>query len=264
MNISNAILATELPLPPIAAMGYEYVLAGNGLFVRAEDSRMEACIPIAEVGLHGLAEIEPYARLKVDRVPSSFLHSILASAMRHMPAEAMYQLRWSGEQHHAVQRTWQCLMPTQTVSSVSITFDDYADSVIDLHSHNSMAAFFSDIDDRDESGFRFYAVIGKLGTSKPEIKVRAGIYGHHLNVPVTSIIETAGPFIDLFDPQPLADLSYAVAMAAITKAGESQLAIELIAADSDDDAKQAAIDEAKAWWPEHQGYHAHECAVIEL
>jgi PRTRC genetic system protein A len=199
MNISNAILATDLPLPPIAALGYEYVLAGNGLFIRAEDSRLEACIPIADVALHGLVEIKPVARLKVDRVPAAFLHSILASAIRHMPDEALYQLRWSGEQHNAVQRTWSCLMPAQIVSSVSIAFDDYADSVIDLHSHNSMEAFFSDTDDRDEQGLRFYAVIGKLRTSKPEICVRAGVYGHHWEVPVTTIFDGAGPFIDVFD-----------------------------------------------------------------
>lgn len=63
-------------------------------------------------------------------------------------------------------------IPNQTVSkaSVSYTIDDKADNeivVVDIHSHNSMGAFFSGVDDRDDrSGAWVTGVLGNL--DKPE------------------------------------------------------------------------------------------------
>ena len=39
MKISDVIMAETDELPPIGSVMYQYVLAGNGLFIRAEDSR---------------------------------------------------------------------------------------------------------------------------------------------------------------------------------------------------------------------------------
>lgn len=59
-------------------------------------------------------------------------------------------------------------IPTQTVSKASVSYDidDKADNeivVVDIHSHNSMGAFFSGVDDRDDrSGAWVTGVLGKL------------------------------------------------------------------------------------------------------
>ena len=114
----------------------------------------------------------------MERIPGRWLHSVLASATRHMPNEAMYQFLWdgrAGEIKPAVQHTWRCVMPGQSQSPLALRFEDDGQAVVDLHSHNSMPAFFSTTDDGDEGGLRFYAVIGKLGTSQPEIRVRVGV-----------------------------------------------------------------------------------------
>lgn len=59
-------------------------------------------------------------------------------------------------------------IPSQKVSKASVTYDidDKADNeivVVDIHSHNSMGAFFSGVDDRDDrSGAWVTGVLGKL------------------------------------------------------------------------------------------------------
>ncbi len=191
MNISNAIMANSSELPPIGDVLYQYVIAGNGLFIRAEDSRLKALVQIAPAQLTGLADLLEFAELKIPRVPARWLHSILASAIRHMPDEAMYQFLWDGSE-------WRCLMPAQAGTPTALHFADDGQAVIDLHSHNSMAAFFSMTDDADEQGLRFYAVIGKIATWQPEIRVRVGVYGHHLDVPADMVFDDLGPFTDRF------------------------------------------------------------------
>ena len=67
-------------------------------------------------------------------------------------------------------------------------------TVLDLHSHPGMRAFFSGTDYRDEVGFQVYGVLGTLGGSylTPEgvraidglaIRLRVGIYGHFQEIP---------------------------------------------------------------------------------
>lgn len=192
LNLVNAVLANSEILSPLSAMK-EYVVAGNGLFVRAEDSRMEACVQIAEATIRGLDEVRPFVRLKIPRVPGSYLRAILKSARAHMPNEAMYQLTFDPSEG------WHCHMPTQLADGLSINYADESLAVIDLHSHNSMPAFFSETDNGDEQGFRFYCVIGKLDTATPEIACRVGVYGHHCPVSVKTIFEGVYPFAEVVE-----------------------------------------------------------------
>lgn len=192
LKLIDTVLALDEQLPPIGAM-YQYVVAGNGLFVRAEDSRIAAMAPVAHCSLRGLVEVESYARLKVPRIPVKWLESILVSARRHLPKEVLYQFTYSD--------AWRCTRPAQRITPVSVEFDDVADAVIDLHSHNSMDAFYSDKDNRDEAGLRFYAVIGRVNTDRPEIALRAGVYGYPWPVSVETVFEGPGPFVDVLAAQ---------------------------------------------------------------
>ena len=70
-----------------------------------------------------------------------------------------------------------------TACAVNAEIDDYPDRLIhvmDIHSHNTMPAFFSEVDDRDEKATRLYGVIGKLDQFPPEIKLRAGCGGEFI------------------------------------------------------------------------------------
>ncbi|MGV0976384.1 MAG: Mov34/MPN/PAD-1 family protein [Azonexus sp.] len=198
MKINESILAEDLPLPAIGNVMYQYVVAANGLFIRAEDTRLEALVKIAPVRLVGLVDLVEGANLKIDRVPGVWLRSVLASARRRMPLEAMYQFHYSGDQTRAVTHTWRCSSPAQTATPTALRFDDDGLAVVDLHSHNSMPAFFSSTDDADEQGLRFYCVIGRIDTDQPEIRCRVGVYGHFLDVSAETIFDDLGPFVDLY------------------------------------------------------------------
>ena len=70
-------------------------------------------------------------------------------------------------------------VPKQVVTKASVDSqisDNYADGryihYMDIHSHNNMKAFFSNIDDRDERATRLYTVIGHLDRYLPDIKTR--------------------------------------------------------------------------------------------
>jgi hypothetical protein len=51
------------------------------------------------------------------------------------------------------------------------------------------------VDNRDEQGARFYAVIGRI-YSRPEIRLRLGVYGDFVDLPAAALFEGLGPFTD--------------------------------------------------------------------
>ncbi|MCP4359045.1 MAG: hypothetical protein GY796_13585, partial [Chloroflexi bacterium] len=70
--------------------------------------------------------------------------------------------------------------------------------ILELHSHNTMPAYFSPRDNRDELGGRLYGVIGHLERSNPELALRLGMFGHWLyNVPGRAIFDDVTPFIEV-------------------------------------------------------------------
>lgn len=198
MNIVDAVLARDV-MPPIKALGFEYVVAANGLFIRAEDSRMEACalVQAFEEPLFGLAEVEPYARLKLPRVPVALLETAYRFALDNLPREVMVQFSYADG-------GWRLATPAQAQTPTSVAYEDAPSTVLDLHSHGPAQPFWSSTDNADEKGLRFYAVIGNLtyGLRVPRICLRAGVYGHFVAVDPVVVFETndlllVGPFAPL-------------------------------------------------------------------
>ena len=70
---------------------------------------------------------------------------------------------------------------TRIVVSISL----YAD----IHSHNSMKAVFSAIDDQDERGTRLYLVIGHLERFFPEISARISCGGSFVPIEPSLVLE---------------------------------------------------------------------------
>ncbi len=178
-------------LPPDKA--YAYVLAGNGIFKLAANRHIEALILLARCRVAGLPPLEPYVRLREGRLPGRLLATILDDARRlswEEPREAMYHLVMQDGRVHVIR-------PRQRAGAASLAYAGGGDPdiICDLHSHHQMEAFFSSRDDGDEQGFRFYAVIGRIFT-RPEIRVRVGVYGDFHPVPVTVLFTDGGPFID--------------------------------------------------------------------
>jgi hypothetical protein len=51
-----------------------------------------------------------------------------------------------------------------------------------------MEPFFSPTDNKDEQGFRIFAVIGKVN-EEPLILVRVGVYGNYWNIPADMVFD---------------------------------------------------------------------------
>ena len=140
------------PLPANDALAYQYVLAGNGVFVRAETRFFTALLPVTACTVRGLPPLRPQFQLLVPRIPARLLDTILADARRARQPdggrsdnginEVLYQFHHHG---HAVQvkKPAQQTTPTSVATSVTTAVTDTDIIICDLHSHGNMHAFFS-------------------------------------------------------------------------------------------------------------------------
>ena len=190
------------PLLPNDALAYQYILAGNGLFIRAETQLFAALLPVVHCPVRGLERLRWQFRLKVPRIPTRLLHTILTDARRPVGGQPDNGLNEALYQFHHHGQTVQVKKPPQQATPVSVVLAgnpsiDDARILCDLHSHGNMRAFFSQTDDADEQGAKLYAVIGKLDT-RPEIRLRVGLYGTWQSLPLTAVFTHSGPFRDLY------------------------------------------------------------------
>ena len=176
----NYILAETEVLPAIDPTSlYEFFIAGNGVFVRARRSGLEAMIPISTCEIRGLQPVEPYVRLEAGKVPLVCTQAILAEFQSDLPNESLVWVRLEDKK-------WKVIKPSQIADENSVHPEDPFDpagiaALVDVHSHNTMEPFFSTEDDKDEIGFRIFAVFGLLDT-QPCVMVRVGIYGYCWNL----------------------------------------------------------------------------------
>ncbi len=181
-----------IPLAPIEAGLYEYILAGNGIFIRAERKEFRAQFCIQPFEVRGLLDLEPFVEMKTPHVSSDLVSEMLRRARtardaEEKPCEIVFHLEYASEQ-------WQCHVPEQTQSPMSAKPKDdapdstYARACIEVHSHVDMHASFSQTDDDDEQGCRVYAVIGCISTS-PVIRVRVGLYGYRHDIPASWVFD---------------------------------------------------------------------------
>lgn len=181
---------------PIAA-GYDYLLAGNGLFKRAENSYIRACLPLSSGPVSGLPAYEAVIHLKTGPIPARLLQAVLLDAQgqarRRQEQTYLFRVRAGGEYH--VSRPAQ---KTNAARVWSYSSQGYDNVICEIHSHNTMPAFFSPTDDGDELGFRVYAVLGRVLT-KPEIRVRLGLHGDVFPIPAALIFSDLGHITDCLE-----------------------------------------------------------------
>jgi PRTRC genetic system protein A len=154
---------------------YEFVMAGNGVFVRARRSGLEAMIPISTCEIRGLQPVEPYVRLEAGKIPLICTQAILDEFQSDLPNESLVWVKLEDKK-------WKVIKPRQIADENSVhpvdPFDPAgAAALMDVHSHDTMEPFFSIDDDKDETGFRIFAVFGLLD-AQPSVMARVGIYGY--------------------------------------------------------------------------------------
>ncbi|MFB2917259.1 hypothetical protein [Aerosakkonema funiforme] len=174
-------------LPPMSASALEYWLSRNGVFVRAQRQGIKACFPIANCQIAGLAAIEPYFQMEYPRVPMEITKLMLLLSEEAGENEILFHLSFkTGHWHLEVPA--QIATPTSVTPLVSSLDSSYERALIEVHSHANMSSEFSETDNQEETGFRIFAVLGKL-KSQPEINARIGIYSHFYSIPASWVFE---------------------------------------------------------------------------
>jgi PRTRC genetic system protein A len=183
-------------LPAYDAIAYQYILAANGVFIRAETHFWQVLMPLARCQVRGLSPLRPHFQLKVARLPQSLLTQVVADARRTQGRggelnEVLYWFHHVGD-HIRVTR------PAQKINASSVRHAGAAptDVILELHSHGHYTASWSGVDNRDEQGALIYGIIGRLD-GRPEIRLRLGLYGYHWPLPVTLLFDGAGGLADV-------------------------------------------------------------------
>ena len=164
-------------------MGYDYVIAGNGVFAQAENNNLTARVQLAKC---------PIKRAEADNgedtpapgedSPGDLLEMGIHWFKRTPGMERYFAIEWDGSQYIPV-------IPEQEGRSASLSYHSPEAAVLEFHSHGRMAAFFSGTDDQDEQGFRLYGVAGKLDRIEPEVRLRVGVYGNFQEIPPEEIFQ---------------------------------------------------------------------------
>ena len=192
--IQHAIIHNDGTLPELPLCLYAYILAGNGIFVKAKREGLDVLIPVCQTRIAGLPPLTPYVKLPC-RVSENLLLTALELSRQVVPNEILF---WFNRDED-----WRMDIPLQVARVCSVVPMDHMDvrgtrALIDLHSHGVLLPFFSPTDDRDEQGFRVYAVIGEADRAA-RICVRVGVYGHYFDIAASEIFEMPAELLDSFE-----------------------------------------------------------------
>lgn len=134
--------------------------------------------------------------LPAGKIPVSFLHQItkffkeVMSKMKN-DYEAQCFILWSQEKGYHIS------VPKQSVSKAAVSFEYDADAipagsvvVVDIHSHNTMGAFFSGTDDNnDKNGIYYSGVIGQLNKPEPAMIFRLNLFDTKKSATLADVFE---------------------------------------------------------------------------
>ena len=194
------IIATNPNLPEIAPTSmYEYVYGSNGTFVRSKRQGLEVIAPVSYYKAKGLRAISASVQMTYPAVPLFLVEQMLEASRiacdaNNNPVEIVFHLYFENG-------NWQLAIPDQEQTATSCKPLDnnanstYSKAIVEIHSHHGMRAYFSDTDNRDETGFRIYGVLGEI-FSNPQIRMRVGIYGHFYETATAGILELPAQITD--------------------------------------------------------------------
>lgn len=173
MNITGHLIHTLVPGRYSGERGshYDYVMAGNGLFIQAENDHLQVAIRIAAARVRGLADLQEKVELKHGRIPLYLFKDAITFMAEDLDKELYLAIVHNGSRYIIV-------IPEQHADGARVVYDKVPNTVMDLHSHPTFSGRFSGQDNRDEVGFQLYGVIGMVHTPSPEYTLRIGIYGY--------------------------------------------------------------------------------------
>ena len=152
---------------------YSYILAADGVYIRAMNDALSVTVNIANQKVRGLAPLNEEIYLRHGKIPLHLLNLALSILCAKPDIERYLAFTWEGE--------YRLREPPQDASSGHVNYEVLPNTVLDIHSHTGgMPARFSGIDDHDEKGFSLYAVVADIRNLFPTIEIRLGVYGYYL------------------------------------------------------------------------------------
>lgn len=133
----------------------------------------------------------------IGKIPLSILNEIVVYFKEKLPTEALAQILYNHDDS-----SFRVFYPKTIDTSVSVVWDDeeLINSllpnevvVMEIHSHNTMHAFWSCTDDADETLPMLYGVIGRLDSKKPEFLVRCACFGRHQDLDISDVFMLSLP-----------------------------------------------------------------------
>ena len=163
-------------------IGYDYVLAGDGLYVESESLALSARLLVTPTKVRGLAPLGERLVLVHGPIPAHMLAMGLNWFAATPGTERFFAICWESGAYRLV-------IPDQQGTATSLTYEPPAGVVAEFHSHGRGRAFFSSTDNEDEQAFRIYGVAGRNHNRTPELNMRLGIYGHFRPVSVGHVFD---------------------------------------------------------------------------
>jgi len=185
----------------ITAVMFEYLMAGNGVFIRAKRREFSVCLPVCHERIKGLPAVQSGIVWHKPRIPGYIWQQILENARQGSDPgyfrEDVYVVFW-----HESQGTWSWKNIGKERGWARALADDslseYGEACIELHTHPEGVIHFSKSDDRDEEGkFRIFGILVDVHTSNPKIRFRCGVYDYFAQIPATYISEMPEGLLDL-------------------------------------------------------------------
>ena len=186
-------IAISYGLPEKFEKPITYCLTKQGVFeVRKNKigyftSKVEKCESFPDT------QMKDGFNLDVPKIPIELLHQTIGffkAVNEKHSSEAYIQIFYNTEKEE-----YFIHVPEQIVNSVHVDYEHTKDVdekpenllVMDIHSHNTMGAFWSGTDDKDEQRDQFYGVIGKITQKQPEMKFRFSCGGKHVDIETEDI-----------------------------------------------------------------------------
>ena len=165
----------------------DVVLDAAGLYLAASTPNLAVRVRLARAVVPNLPVVPMGVTLTQGPIHASIWDALVQSARAAMPHEVLLAViareKADGELFVAAAGPYTLVEPQldetgtgdwqpQQASGCAVRATPIPDAVVEVHSHHAMQAYFSTIDDGDETARRVYGVIGRLESQKPEIALR--------------------------------------------------------------------------------------------
>ena len=152
-----------------------YIIGKEGIFLRKKLGILDSIVPVDRISI--LNSVDSSARLYIPKIPEKIfadMYRFFIDVYKKYASEAILLIFYN-----EATQDYKIISPKQEVSAASMEYDrkftikNYT-MIGDIHSHGSMSAFHSSVDDADEESFDgLHITLGHI--MKDEISISASI-----------------------------------------------------------------------------------------